>query len=56
VRGATTGLFLFGWVGDVVHGASVTSLRVPALVTFLPLLPTLALLARLPESSAMELA
>ena len=55
VLGATAGLFLFGWVGDVVHGASVTSLRAPALVTFLPLLPTLALLARLPESSAMEL-
>ncbi len=55
VLGATAGLFLFGWVGDVVHGASATSLRVPALVTFLPMLPTLLLLARLPESRSMEL-
>lgn len=55
VLGATAGLFLFGWVGDAVRASSVTSLRVPALVTFLPMLPTLLLLIRLPESSEMEL-
>ncbi|MHB1087390.1 MAG: MFS transporter [Acidimicrobiales bacterium] len=55
VLGATTGLALFGWVGDVVHATSVTSLRIPALVTFLPLVPTVVLLRRLPESSRMEL-
>jgi MFS family permease len=55
VLGATTGLGLFGWVGDVVHTSNVTALRIPALVTFLPLLPTLWLLRRLPESSTMEL-
>lgn len=55
VLGATAGLFLFGWVGDAVRASSATSLRVPALVTFLPLLPTLMLLTRLPESSTMEL-
>lgn len=55
VLGATAGLFLFGWVGDAVRSSSVTSLRVPALVTFLPLLPTLILLGRLPESAATEI-
>jgi MFS family permease len=55
VLGATVGLFLFGWVGDAVRATSATSLRVPALATFLPLLPTLLLLIRLPESSMMEL-
>ncbi len=55
VLGATTGLFLFGWVGDVVHTSSVTSLRLPALITFLPMLPTLLLLRRLPESRETEL-
>lgn len=55
VLGATAGLGLFGWVGDAVHASGTTALRVPALVTFLPLLPTLLLLRRLPESSTMEL-
>lgn len=55
VLGATAGLFLFGWVGDAVQVSRVTSLRWPAIVTFLPLLPTLLLLVRLPESSTMEL-
>jgi MFS family permease len=55
VLGATAGLFLFGWVGDAVHVSRVTSLRWPAIVTFLPLMPTLLLLVRLPESSTMEL-
>jgi MFS family permease len=56
VLGATAGLGLFGLVGDAVHAAHVTSLRLPALVTFLPLLPVLILLHRLPESRHAELA
>lgn len=55
VLGAIVGLGLFGWVGDAVHAARVSSLRVPAMVTFLPMLPTLLLLRRLPESNQMEL-
>lgn len=55
VVGAVAGLALFGWVGDVVHSSGQSALRVPALVTFLPLLPLLLLLRRLPESRAMEL-
>jgi MFS family permease len=55
VLGAIAGLGLFGWVGDAVHAARVSSLRVPALVTFLPMLPTLVLLRRLPESKQMQL-
>ena len=56
VLGATAGLALFGWVGDVVHVSNVTSLRWPAMATFLPLLPTMWLLRRLPESRGTELA
>jgi AAHS family benzoate transporter-like MFS transporter len=55
VLGAIGGLGLFGWVGDAVGTSSATGLRFAALVTFLPLLPALLLLARLPESRAMEL-
>ncbi len=55
VLGATCGLALFGVVGDSVHGVRVDSLRVPALITFLPLLPTLVLLARVPESRGVEI-
>jgi MFS family permease len=55
VAGAVAGLGLFGWVGDAVHASSQTGLRLPALVTFLPLLPLLLLLRRLPESRGMEL-
>jgi MFS family permease len=55
VVGAVAGLVLFGWVGDVVHTSSVTALRLPAIVTFLPFLPVLLLLSRLPESSQMAL-
>ena len=55
VIGAIAGLGLFGWVGDSVHTSSSSGLRVAALVTFLPLLPALFLLIRLPESRAMEL-
>jgi MFS family permease len=56
VVGAVAGLGLFGWVGDAVHASSHAGMRVPALVTFLPFLPTLLLLTRLPESRGMELA
>ncbi len=55
VLGATAGLALFGWVGDVVHRSGAGSLRLAALVTFLPLLPTLLLLRRIPESRGVEL-
>jgi MFS family permease len=55
VLGAIGGLGLFGWVGDTVHTSGASGLRVAALVTFLPLLPALLLLVRLPESRAMEL-
>lgn len=55
VLGAMTGLVVFGLIGDSVQVTGAGSLRLPALLTFLPLLPLLALLARLPESSTMEL-
>jgi hypothetical protein len=55
VLGATTGLLVFGLIGDSVNVTGAGSLRLPALLTFLPLLPLLLLLARLPESSTMEL-
>ena len=55
VLGATAGLALFGGVGDLVHATGAATLRLPALLTFLPLLPTLVLLRRLPESRASEL-
>jgi MFS family permease len=55
VLGATTGLLVFGVIGDSVHVTGAGSFRLPALFTFLPLLPLLGLLARLPESSQMEL-
>jgi len=50
-----TGLLVFGLIGDSIHVTGEGSLRLPALLTFLPLLPLLGLLTRLPESSAMEL-
>ena len=55
VLGAVFGLVVFGWVGDVVHTSSQSALRLPAIVTFLPFLPTLWLLRHLPESSQMAL-
>lgn len=55
VLGATAGLALFGWIGDAVGGVASSSLRIPALVTFLPLLPMLLLLTRLPESRGVDL-
>lgn len=56
VVGATLGILLFGYVGDVVSSnVTVDALRVPALVTFLPLLPLVGLLATLPESRGVEI-
>jgi MFS family permease len=55
VLGAMTGLLIFGLIGDSVHVTGAGSFRLPALFTFLPLLPSLFLLTRLPESSAMDL-
>ncbi|HEY5267392.1 MAG TPA: MFS transporter [Acidimicrobiales bacterium] len=55
VLGATSGLLIFGLVGDSVHVTGAGSLRIPALLTFLPLLPLMLLLLRLPESSELEL-
>jgi MFS family permease len=55
VFGAMTGLLIFGLIGDSVHVTGAGSFRLPALLTFLPLLPSLVLLTRLPESSTMDL-
>jgi MFS family permease len=55
VVGAIVGLIIFGVVGDSVHVTGAGSLRLAALLTFLPLLPLLGLLYKLPESSGMEL-
>ena len=55
VVGATIGLFVFGWIADVFKTTSLDSLRLPALVTFLPLLPTLLLVQRLPETASLEI-
>jgi hypothetical protein len=55
VVGAIVGLIIFGVVGDSVHVTGAGSLRLAALLTFLPLLPLLGLLYRLPESEGMDL-
>lgn len=55
VIGAVIGLGFFGLIGDAVHTTSALSLRLPAILTFIPLLPVLFLLSKLPESSEMEL-
>ncbi len=55
VVGAVAGLALFGYVGDVVNATGPGSLRVAALVTFLPLTPLVALLAGLPETRGVEI-
>ncbi|HVA52726.1 MAG TPA: MFS transporter [Acidimicrobiales bacterium] len=55
VLGAMTGLLVFGLIGDVVHVTGAGSFRLPALFTFVPLLPALFMLTRLPESSGMDL-
>lgn len=55
VAGAVAGFALFGYVADVVPASVSAGLRVPALVTFLPLLPVLVVLLRLPEGRDLEL-
>ncbi len=55
VAGAVAGFALFGYVSDVVPAGAATGLRVPALVTFLPLLPALGVLRGLPEGRDLEL-
>ncbi len=55
VVGAVGGFALFGLVGDSFPATAAGGLRLAALVTFLPLLPTLTLLLRLPESRGVEL-
>ncbi|MDH2903369.1 MAG: MFS transporter [Actinomycetota bacterium] len=55
VLGATIGLALFGAVGVVVHEAGSAALRWPAIVTFIPMLWTAALLKALPDSAKLEL-
>ncbi|MGA2124435.1 MAG: MFS transporter, partial [Acidimicrobiales bacterium] len=50
VLGAITGLLVFGLIGDSIHVTGAGSFRLPALFTFLPLLPLLLLMMRLPES------
>ena len=51
VLGATFGLFFFGVVANLgAANHTVSALRIPSLVTFLPLLPTLFILWRLPET------
>lgn len=55
VLGATIGLFVFGAVGDAVNATGVNALRIPSLVTFLPLLPLIFLVLRLPETRGAEI-
>jgi MFS family permease len=56
VLGAIIGLGLFGYVGDVAHATvTINSLRIPAILTFLPTLPLLLLLRTLPETRGLEI-
>ncbi|NNN10190.1 MAG: MFS transporter [Acidimicrobiaceae bacterium] len=55
VLGATIGLALFGVVGDVLNSSGSAALRWPALITFVPMLWTAALLRALPDSAQLEL-
>ncbi len=55
VVGATLGLVVFGWIGDAVSAHGAAALRPAALITFLPLVPAILLLARLPESAGVEI-
>jgi AAHS family benzoate transporter-like MFS transporter len=55
VLGATLGLFAFGAVGDAINVAGQSALRIPSLVTFLPLLPLTFLVMRLPETRGAEI-
>ena len=50
VVGATLGLFVFGAVGDALNTVGPSALRIPSLVTFLPMLPLVFLVYRLPET------
>lgn len=55
VLGATTGLICFGLLAAHQHHvAASASLRLPALLTFLPLLPLVGLIQRLPDLGAVE--
>lgn len=55
VVGAVLGTLVFGYVIDVTGVHATSALRTAALVTFLPLVPLLALLARVRERSQHEL-
>jgi MFS family permease len=55
VAGAVAGFALFGYVADVFPATVATGLRGAALITFLPVLPTLLMLTRLPESRGLDL-
>ena len=55
VLGATLGLFVFGAVGDAMNVVGESALRIPSLVTFLPLLPLTFLVMRLPETRGTEI-
>lgn len=55
VAGTMLGLIIFGFIGDRVRVVGADSLRLPAMLTFLPLLPLLGLIYLLPESSKMDL-
>jgi MFS family permease len=56
VVGATCGLFFFGIVADSTHVLhEVNALRLASLLTFVPLLPTLLLALRLPETRDVEI-
>lgn len=55
VVGAVAGLALFGFIGDVAPATAAGGLRLAAIVTFLPFLPILTFLRRLPESRGVDL-
>ncbi len=55
VLGATVGLGVFGWLSDVIRSTQLTSLRTSALWTFWPLMPSVLLLLRVPESRGVEI-
>jgi MFS family permease len=49
VLGATSGLFVFGAIGDAVNASGANAFRLAAIVTFLSCLWTLGLIGRVPE-------
>ena len=55
VIGATGGLLVFGLIADGAQGPAVDALRAAGAWTFLPVLPLVALLARLPRETDYEL-